>query len=145
MGAMRDFQLILLLLTIALVLPIVSRRLPLPAPATLVLGGMLLAVTPGMPAVEIDSDLAMQLFLPPLLLSSAVFTVWRDFRAELRPIEFLAIGAVTFTTLLVGLVTKGLAPTLPWAACFALGAIVSPPDAVARRRFYMDCRFPGAS
>lgn len=66
--------------------------------------------------------------LPPLLMASAYFTVWRDFRAELRPIVLLAIGAVTFTTLLVGWVTKQWAPALPWGACFALGAIVSPPD-----------------
>jgi hypothetical protein len=66
-------------------------------------------------------------------MASAYFTVWRDLRAELRPIVLLAIGAVSFTTLLVGWVTKQWVPALPWGACFALGAIVSPPDAVAAK------------
>jgi len=133
LNPLEIFQLILGLLAAALVLPMVTRRLPLPPAAALVLGGMLLAAVPATPSVELDPDLIMVLFLPPLLLASAFFTVWRDFRAELRPILLLAIGAVTFTTLLVGWVTKLVVPTLPWAACFALGAIVSPPDAVAAK------------
>jgi monovalent cation/hydrogen antiporter len=133
MNPLESFELILGLLAIALVLPIIGRRLPLPPAATLVVGGMVLAAVPGTPSVELDPDLIMVLFLPPLLLASAYFTVWRDFRAELRPIVLLAIGAVTFTTLLVGWVTKQWVPALPWGACFALGAIVSPPDAVAAK------------
>ena len=133
MRPLESFELILGLLAIALVLPIIGRRLPLPSAATLVVGGMVLAAVPATPSVELDPDLIMVLFLPPLLLASAYFTVWRDFRAELRPIVMLAIGAVTFTTLLVGCVTKQLVPNLPWGACFALGAIVSPPDAVAAK------------
>jgi CPA1 family monovalent cation:H+ antiporter len=73
------------------------------------------------------------LFLPPLLLASAYFTVWRDFRANLRIIAQLAVGAVAFTTFVVGVVAHWVEPSLPWAACFALGAIVSPPDAVAAK------------
>jgi Na+/H+ antiporter len=133
MTPVHIFQLILALLAIALVLPIVTRRLPVPPAAALVLGGMVLAVIPGTPSIELDPDLIMVLFLPPLLLASAFFTVWRDFRAELRPIMLLAIGAVAFTTFLVGCAAKWAVPSLPWAACFALGAIVSPPDAVAAK------------
>jgi Na+/H+ antiporter len=133
MSPIHIFQLILALLATALVLPIVTRRLPVPPAAALVLGGMLLALIPGTPTIEIDPDLVMVLFLPPLLLAGAFFTVWRDFRADLRPILLLAIGAVTFTTFLVGYAAKWVAPNLPWAACFALGAIVSPPDAVAAK------------
>jgi NhaP-type Na+/H+ or K+/H+ antiporter len=73
------------------------------------------------------------LFLPPLLFSSAFFTVWRDFRADLPIILQLAVGAVAFTTAVVGVVAHWVVPSLPWAACFALGAIVSPPDAVAAK------------
>ncbi len=61
----------------------------------------------------------MVLFLPPLLLESAYFTVWRDFRASLGPILSLSLGAVLFTTLIVGLVAHAVVPALPWAACFA--------------------------
>jgi len=130
---MRIFELILSLLVVALILPVATRRLPIPPASALILGGMVLAAIPGIPAVALHPDLIMLLFLPPLLMSSAVFTVWRDFRAELRPVLMLAIGAVTFTTWIVGCAAKWVAPSLPWAACFALGAIVSPPDAVAAK------------
>src|SRR5882672_4106123 len=133
MNPLESFELILGLLAIALVLPIIGRRLPLPPAATLVVGGMVLAAVPGTPSVELDPDLIMVLFLPPLLLSSAYFTVWPDFRANLRIILQLAVGAVALTTLLVGIVMHWFFPGLPWAACFALGAIVSPPDAVAAK------------
>ena len=127
------FELILALLGAALLLSLVAGRLGFPPAAALVLGGMVLAVAPGLPAFDLDPDLIMVLFLPPLLLESAYFTVWRDFRASLGPILSLSLGAVLFTTLAVGLVAHAVAPALPWAACFALGAIVSPPDAVAAK------------
>jgi CPA1 family monovalent cation:H+ antiporter len=92
--------------------------------------------------VELDPDLALVLFLPPLLLASAFFTVWRDFRANLRIILQLAVGAVAFTTLVVGIVAHLVVPALPWAACFALGAIVSPPDAVAAKAVLQGLRLP---
>jgi CPA1 family monovalent cation:H+ antiporter len=68
-----------------------------------------------------------------LLLASAYFTVWRDFRANLRIILQLAVGAVVFTTFMVGVAAHWAMPSLPWAACFALGAVVSPPDAVSAK------------
>jgi Na+/H+ antiporter len=133
MSPAAAFQTILLLLMIAVVLDTVARRLHLPSASVLVLAGIVLALVPGLPEVEFDPDFVMVLFLPPLLLSGAYFTVWHDFRANLRIILQLAVGAVVMTTLLVGLVTHYFFPALPWAACFALGAIVSPPDAVAAR------------
>ncbi len=127
------FELILLLMAIVLPLELLARRLRLPPAAALIVGGMVLALLPGQHDVELDPDLTLVLFLPPLLLSSAYFTVWRDFRANLRIILQLAVGAVVFTTLVVGVVAHWAVPSLPWAACFALGAIVSPPDAVAAK------------
>jgi monovalent cation/hydrogen antiporter len=73
------------------------------------------------------------LFLPPLLMASAYYTVWRDFRAAMVPILLLAVGAVAFTTFAVGFAAHLVAPALPYAVCFTLGAIVSPPDAVAAK------------
>lgn len=127
------FETILLLLTAALVLSLLARRLGMPPAAAYVIGGVALAFTPGAPRFEIDPEFVLVLFLPPLLLSSAYFTVWRDFRANLRPILLLAIGAVIFTTVVVGFVAHALVPALPLAAGFCLGAIVSPPDAVAAK------------
>jgi Na+/H+ antiporter len=69
--------------------------------------------------------------LPPILYQAALLTSWRDFKANLRPIGFLAIGLVIATTLAVGAALKLLVPEIPWAVAFVFGAIVSPPDAVA--------------
>lgn len=128
-----QFELILLLLAAILGLELLARRLRLPPAAAFILGGIALALIPGTPDIELDPELALVLFLPPLLLGSAFFTSWRDFRANLRIIAQLAVGAVAFTTAAVGVVAHWVMPSLPWAACFALGAIVSPPDAVAAK------------
>ena len=133
MSAVSLFELVLLLVGAALVLSLAATRLHLPAAVALVLGGMVLALIPNLPAFTMDPDLILVLFLPPLLMGSAYFTVWRDFKAQLRPILLLSVGAVVFTTIVVGLVAKLMMPSLPWPACFALGAIVSPPDAVAAK------------
>jgi len=133
MAAHAPFIILLALLTAALVLSIVARRLRMPPAAAYVIGGMALSFAPARLPFEIDPDLILVAFLPPLLQSSAYFTVWRDFKANLRPILMLAIGAVIFTTAVVGFVAHWLLPTLPLAAGFCLGAIVSPPDAVAAK------------
>jgi monovalent cation/hydrogen antiporter len=121
------------ILSAAVVLSIIAKRLKLPPAAAYVIGGMALSFAPYKPPFDIDPEFILVLFLPPLLQSSAYFTVWRDFKANLRPILMLAIGAVIFTTMVVGLATHWLLPALPLAAGFCLGAIVSPPDAVAAK------------
>lgn len=133
MSPLHTFQLVLGLMAIALLLPVALRRLPMPPAAALVLGGMGLALLPATHSFELDPELIMVLFLPPLLLSGAYGTALRDFRAQLRPILLLAVGAVIFTTLLVGCAVRWMVPVLPWAVCFTLGAVVSPPDAVSAR------------
>jgi len=105
-------------------------RIKIPYPIPLVLGGLVLGFAPGLPKVQLDPDLVFLLFLPPLLYVSALFTSWRDFRANLRPISLLAIGLVLMTTGVVALVAHTVLG-LPWTAAFVLGAIVSPTDAVA--------------
>jgi Na+/H+ antiporter len=127
------FELVLILMAVVVVLELLARRLRMPPAAAFILGGIALALIPGMPDVELNPDLVLVLFLPPLLLSGAYFTVWRDFRANLRIILQLAVSAVAFTTAAVGIVAHWMDPALPWAACFALGAIVSPPDAVSAK------------
>lgn len=133
MTGVDNFELVLVLLTAAVLLSTLAPTLRLPPASVFVLGGMALALIPGTPAVTIDPDLVLVLFLPPLLATSAWDTSWRDFRADFGPILILAIGAVLFTTATVGWAAKLLAPDLPWMACFTLGAIVSPPDAVAAK------------
>jgi CPA1 family monovalent cation:H+ antiporter len=142
MSAVSRFEVILVLMAVIVLLDIVARRLQLPRAAALILGGIGFALIPGTPDVEIDPELVLVLFLPPLLLASAWFTSWRDFRADLRIILQLAVGAVVFTTLVVGVIAHWVLPDLPWAACFALGAIVSPPDSVAAKAVLQNVPLP---
>ncbi|HEY0418140.1 MAG TPA: Na+/H+ antiporter [Acetobacteraceae bacterium] len=108
----------------------VARRLRVPHSILLVLLGAVLAFVPGLPRVALDPELVLLLFLPPLLYSSGVGMSWRGFRANLRPIMLLAIGCVLFTAAAVAAAGHWLLG-LPWAVGFVLGAVVSPPDAVA--------------
>src|SRR6516162_6189722 len=98
-----------LLLAVA-VLALLARRFHIPYPIFFVIGGLLIGWIPGLPRVRLDPDLVFLFFLPPLLYPAALFTSWRDFRANLRPISLLAIGLVLFTTIAVGFVAHHLIP-----------------------------------
>ena len=119
------------LLVAVAALSAVARVINVPYPILLVLGGLGLGFVPGIPEVELDPDLVLVLILPPLLYSAAFFSSLRDLRADLRPIGTLAIGLVLATTVSVAVVVHALIDGLPWAAAFALGAIVSPTDPLA--------------
>ena len=139
---MNQFELLLVLLSVCVVLAAVAQRLRLPVAVMLVLGGMGVAFIPGLPRLEIDPALVMALFLPPLLQLSAYHTDWPAFRTHLRAILLLAIGAVFFTAALVAVATKLLVPELPWWAAITLGAIVAPPDAVAASSILKQFKLP---
>jgi Na+/H+ antiporter len=128
---MRQAEIIVLLFTVVAASVLIARKLALPYPVVLVLVGLVLSFVPHLPEVKLDPNIVFYFFLPPLLYPAALFTSWRDFRRNLRPIVLLAIGLVLFTMVVVASVAHSLIPSLPWAAAFALGAIVSPPDAVA--------------
>jgi CPA1 family monovalent cation:H+ antiporter len=127
----HTIELILALIAAVSALALLSRKLPIPYPILLVVGGLALALIPGLPYVRLNPELVFIFFLPPLLYPTALFMPWRDFHANLRPISLLAIGLVLFTTVIVGFVAHHFLPDFPLAAGFALGAIVSPPDAIA--------------
>lgn len=110
---------------------LLAERTRLPSPVLLVLLGLAAAALPGELNVELDPEVVLLLVLPPLLYSAALNASLLDFRANARPIALLSFGLVIFTCLAVGLVAHTVVPDLPWAAALALGAIVSPPDAVA--------------
>src|SRR3989449_2920716 len=112
------------------VLALVARQLTIPYPILFVIGGFLLGLIPKLPKVGLDPQLVFLFILPPLLFPAALFTSWRDFRANLRPIALLAIGLVLFTTVAVAYLAHYFMD-LPLAAGFVLGAIISPPDAIA--------------
>ncbi len=142
MTALGAFELILLLLTAAVLLALVARRLHTPPAVAFVLGGMLLAITPGVRPLDLDPDLYMALFLPPLVQASAYFTVWREFRASLRPILLLAVGLVFFTAFSIGWLAKLLLPAVPWSVAFTLGAIISPTDTAVTTAVLARLRIP---
>jgi len=125
-----QLEILIGLLVAVAALATLATRLKVPYPILLVLGGSVLGFVPGLPRVELDPELVFLLFLPPLLYVSALFTSWRDFRANVRPISLLAVGLVLMTTFVVAAVVHTVAG-LPWAAAFVLGAIVSPTDAIA--------------
>jgi len=143
---MQTFTIVAIMLAIAVGLAMAARTLHLPYAVALVLAGMVLAVVPGLPAhlgeVRLDPKLAMAVFLPPLLQTSAIFTPLRDFRKNLRPILLLAVGLVGFTTVAIGIATRLIFPALPWALCFAFGALISPPDAAAAAAVLQAARLP---
>jgi monovalent cation/hydrogen antiporter len=119
------------LAALVIVLAALGRRLPVPTPILQVVGGLLVGLVPGTAGVGLQPDVIFFVFLPPVLWSAAYFTSFRDFKANLRPIGLLAIGLVGATTLAVALAAHALLPGIPWAVAAALGAVVSPPDAVA--------------
>ena len=107
-----------------------ARRMRVPQSILLVVVGAALAFAPRFPAVRLDPDLVLLLLLPPLLYFSGVGMSWRGFKKYLRPIMLMAVGCVLFTASVVAAATHWLLH-LPWAVGFVLGAVVSPPDAVA--------------
>jgi Na+/H+ antiporter len=109
----------------------VAGAVGVPYPILLVIGGLALGFVPGVPHLELDPELVLVLFLPPLLYSAAFFSNLRDLKANLRPISMLAIGLVVLTACVVAVVAHALIDGLPWAAAFALGAIVAPTDPMA--------------
>jgi Na+/H+ antiporter len=128
---MHTIEIILGLLVAVVILISVARRFNIAYPILLVVGGLVLSFIPGLPEVELEPELVFILFLPPLLQAGAFFTSLRDLRANLRPITLLAVGLPLFTIAFVAVVAHIAIPGLTWAAAFALGAIVAPPDAVA--------------
>lgn len=127
---MALFELTLVLLLIAVVLTALSRRLQIPYPSLLALAGAGIAFLPFAPTIEIDPELALALFIAPVLLDAAYDTSLRDLNRYKVSLILLALGAVIFTTVTVALLGWTMAG-LPVAAAIALGAIVAPPDAVA--------------
>ena len=120
-----------LLMTFIFGLGLLARRLCVPYPILFVLGGLLISFLPHLPRLTLDPDFIFFVFLPPLLYIQAFYTSWRDFRRELRPISLLAIGLVLVTAVTVAFVSHALIPGFPLASGFVLGAIISPPDAIA--------------
>jgi CPA1 family monovalent cation:H+ antiporter len=138
----HGFETVLALLVGVVFLALLARQLGLPAPALLVMGGLLVALVPGLPVVHFDPQLVFLVFVPPLLYRACLLASYRDFRANLRPILSLGVGHVLFVTIVVAWVAHSIVPDLPWAAGFALGAVVAPPDVAAATAFMRGLPMP---
>src|ERR1051326_2814617 len=138
---MDTAEILVLLLASVAALPFLAQRLTIPYPILLVLGGLAIGFIPGLPSVRLSPGLVLLIFLPPLLFAQAWMTPWREFWKYRRPIFLLAVGLVLFTTTAVALAAHALMG-LPLAAGFLLGAIVSPPDAVAASAIAERFRLP---
>jgi monovalent cation/hydrogen antiporter len=123
-------QVLILLLTVVAAVAVAANRLKIPPAILLVFTGILVACVPGLPPVELAPELVLLLVLPPVIYTSAFLMSWNEFRFNLRPIALLSVGSVVFTTLVVAAAAHWLME-LPWPVGFLLGAIVSPPDAIA--------------
>src|SRR5271167_4443251 len=128
---MSVIALILLLFAATAGLRLLADRTHIPLPTLLVLGGLAVAFIPGLPPLTLDPQAIFLIFIPPLLFWASLTTSWRDLKRNLRSITLLAVWLVLVTMSVVAVVAHALLPELPWAVCFVLGAIVSPPDAVA--------------
>jgi len=137
-----DIGFLIISLLAVIALASATQRLTIPYPVVLLLGGIAAGWLPGVPGFRLDPDLALVIFLAPVLFQAGFETSWRDFRANLVPIGMLAIGAVLVTMIAVGIAAHLFFPDMPWAVALTLGAIVAPPDAVAATSVFQKIGVP---
>lgn len=139
---MRELEQVLGLFVAAVILSAGARRVGAPYPVFLAIGGALLAFVPVTAAFTLPPQLALALFVAPVLLDAAYDASLRDLRDNWMPVTGLVVFAVTLTTFAVAAVARLLVPAMPWAPAIALGAIVAPPDAVAATAVLRQLRPP---
>jgi CPA1 family monovalent cation:H+ antiporter len=128
---MHEVQTVLWLLVAVVVLATLAQRVTIPVPIVLVFGGALIGAIDFLPDVELEPDIVFLLFLPPALFIAASGTDWQGFKRDFRPIGALAVNLVLTTMAGVAVVATLVISGLDWSTAFVIGAIVSPPDAVA--------------
>ncbi|HVQ12068.1 MAG TPA: cation:proton antiporter, partial [Vicinamibacterales bacterium] len=139
---MKELEVLIGLVLAATILAAVARRVGAPYPVFLALGGAILAFVPGAPSFTVLPELALALFVAPVLLDAAYDASPRDLRDNWAPVTGLVVVAVGLTTIAVAVVARALMPAMPWAPAIALGAIVAPPDAAAATAVLRQLRPP---
>src|SRR6266446_9211879 len=139
---LTTFEWLIALLLGAVLLSALARRIKVPYPTFLAIGGMLLAFVPSGPSWTLEPELALALFVAPVLLDAAFDTSLRDLRNNWLPVSTLVLVAVGVTTAAVAVVAHWLRPDMPWAVAIALGAIVAPPDAAAATAILRQVNLP---
>src|SRR5688572_12389687 len=128
---MENMATVIILLAVVTALAEITDKIRIPYPILLVLAGIGIGLFPGLPHITLSPEVVFLVFLPPILYAAAWTTSWNDFKKAKRPITLLAIGCVVFTTCAVAWIAHTFIPGFGWAEAFVLGAIISPPDAVA--------------
>ena len=141
---MAGLELVLICLGVSVALRLAAERVNVPYPTVLVVGGLLLAIIPGLPDVNLPPDVLFLIFIPPLLYAGAIQFPLRDLQKQAGPILRLSVVMVLVSTVAVAAVAHALHPSFTWAAAFTLGAIVSPPDPVAVLSVLRSMRIPRA-
>jgi len=128
---MDNFKIVVFIMAILISLTAMANKRKLPYPILFVAAGLIIGFIPQLPNLALDPDVVFVIILPPLLYDAATKTSWHEFRTSIRPISALAITLVFFTTVSVAVTSHYLIPGFSWPLSFVLGAVVSPPDAVA--------------
>lgn len=128
---MEKFSVVIFILTVLISLSALIEKIKLPHPVFFVVAGLAIGFIPVLPDLVLDPEVVFVIFLPPLLYDAAFRTSWRDFKTDIWPISALAVSLVFFTTVVVAVTAYHFIPGFTWPLAFLLGAIISPPDAVA--------------
>lgn len=128
---MNDFKIVVFIMAILISLTAIVNKRKVPFPIILVFAGLIIGFIPQLPNLALDPDVVFVIILPPLLYDAASKTSWLEFKTAIRPISALAITLVFFTTFAVACTAHYLIPGFTWPLAFVLGAVISPPDAVA--------------
>ncbi len=128
---MDNFKVVVFIMAILISLTAIVNKKKFPFPILLVAAGLIIGFVPQLPDLALDPEIVFVIILPPLLYDAASKTSWHEFKTSIRPISTLAITLVFFTTVSVAITAYYLIPGFTWPLAFVLGAVVSPPDAVA--------------
>ncbi len=128
---MANFKIVIFIMAIMIMMIAITNRRKLPYPVLLLAAGLIIGFVPMLPKLALDPEVVFYIILPPLLYDAAYKTSWHEFKTSIRPISALAVSLVFFTTVAVAVTAQYLIPGFSWPLAFVLGAVVSPPDAVA--------------
>lgn len=139
---MNSIEVLIIFLAVICAAAILAQRLSLPAPIVFILAGIGLGFMPGVNRFEIPPEFMLVIFLPLLIMEAAYFTSIRDFKQNLRPILQLAVGLVIFSSVTTAWIFEKIVPGGGWTAGLVLGAIISPPDAIAATSISRHVKMP---
>ncbi|GAB3922244.1 Na+/H+ antiporter [Mucilaginibacter myungsuensis] len=128
---MENYTLILVIMALMIGVSGLAGKIKIPVPVLLLVAGIGIGFMPAMPDMELDPDIIMLIFLPPLLYDAAFNISFKEFRTHINTIGTLAFGLVFMTTAGIAVIAHYLIPGMTWPLSFVLGAILSATDAVA--------------